>query len=67
MKIWHNKHQPEPFYGPDDYSGWGSVEEEQEAHNQFVERWIWVHKNMTFKERVVHFFSRNGCFVEMKD
>lgn len=67
MKVWHNKHPPEPFYGPEDYNGWGTVEEEQEAHELSIERWMQIHKSMTFGERLVHLFSDGGCFVKVKE
>lgn len=66
MNEWHDKHPPEPFYGPDDYVGWGTVEEEQEEHNLRIEQWMKTHRSMVFKERIAHFFSVGGCFVKVK-
>lgn len=62
-RYWHPKRPPEPFYGPDDYVGWGTVEAEQAAHDQLISRWRAVHKYLTWRDRVRHFFSARGCYV----
>lgn len=65
--FWHSKRPLEPFFGPDDYTGWGTVQEEMDAHSRIIHEWHAIHKQLSLWDRVKHFFSSEGCFVKVRD
>lgn len=65
--FWHVKKPLEPFFGPDDYVGWGTVQQEMDAHRRVIDDWHSVHKQLSFWDRIRHFFCDGGCFVTIKD
>ncbi|USN15166.1 hypothetical protein KIKIMORA_00190 [Brevundimonas phage vB_BpoS-Kikimora] len=62
-RYWHPKRPPYPFYGPEDYLGWGTAEEEAAEHDQMIARWRRVHAGLSLRDRIRHFFSHSGCYV----
>lgn len=64
---WHSKRPLEPFFGPDDYVGWGTVQQEMDAHARIIKEWHTIQKQLSLWDRIRHFFCSGGCFVTIKD